>query len=51
MLICYLDDSGQDPQSAASTLAGYVAADRSWAEFETEVEPLFTTYHTKSHGV
>jgi hypothetical protein len=43
-LVCYLDDSGKDPQNVATTLAGYVAEKGSWAEFEAEVEPLFTKY-------
>jgi hypothetical protein len=44
LLVCYLDDSGKDPQNLATTLAGYVADESSWAEFEAEVEPLFTKY-------
>jgi hypothetical protein len=43
-LVCYLDDSGKDPQNVATTLAGYVAEKGSWAKFEAEVEPLFTKY-------
>lgn len=44
MLVCYLDDSGKDPQNLATTLAGYVAEEGSWANFEAEVEPLFSKY-------
>ena len=42
--MCYLDDSGKDSQNQATTLAGYVADEGSWAEFEAEVDPLFTKY-------
>jgi hypothetical protein len=42
--VCYLDDSGKDPQNLAATLAGYVAEEGSWANFEAEVEPLFAKY-------
>ena len=44
LLVCYLDDSGKDPQNLATTLAGYVAEERSWANFEAEVGPLLTKY-------
>jgi len=44
LLVCYLDDSGKDPQNLAITVAGYVADEGSWAQFEAEVEPLFTKY-------
>jgi hypothetical protein len=44
LLVCYLDDSGKDRENVASTLAGYIADESSWAEFEAEVEPLFTKY-------
>jgi hypothetical protein len=30
VLICYLDDSGKDPQNPITTLAGYVARDAAW---------------------
>ena len=33
-LVCYLDDSGKDPQNVATTLAGYVAEKGSWAELQ-----------------
>src|SRR5262249_49120666 len=41
MLTCYLDDSGKDPQSSITVLAGYVAHDESWQRFETEAEHIF----------
>jgi uncharacterized protein DUF3800 len=41
VLVCYLDDSGKDPQNRVTTVAGYVARDTSWKAFETEVEPIF----------
>jgi hypothetical protein len=34
VLTCYLDDSGKDPQSPITTLAGYVAPDTEWPIFE-----------------
>jgi len=46
LLICYLDDSGKDPQNAVTTIAGYVARDDDWALFEQSVEPIF-----KEHSV
>ncbi len=45
--MCYLDDSGKDPQNQATTLAGYVGDEESWANFEAEVEPLFTKYEVR----
>jgi hypothetical protein len=42
VLVCYLDDSGKDPQNPITTLAGYVAKDTAWEGFETEVEPIFS---------
>ena len=44
MLVCYLDDSGKDPQNRITTLAGYVADADAWLKFEEEVEPIFTEY-------
>lgn len=44
MLVCYLDDSGTDPQNPIVTLAGYVATDEQWKAFEAEVEPWFTEF-------
>jgi hypothetical protein len=41
VLVCYLDDSGKDPQSRVTTVAGYVARETAWAAFETAVEPIF----------
>ncbi len=42
MFICYLDDSGKDPQNPITTVAGYVAREEQWRKFEAEVEPIFT---------
>ncbi len=44
VLVCYLDDSGTDPQSSIVTLGGYVAPDDQWAQFERAVEPIFAKY-------
>jgi hypothetical protein len=44
VLVCCLDDSGQDPQNPITTLAGYIARDTAWENFEREVEPIFTAY-------
>jgi hypothetical protein len=44
VLVCYLDDSGKDPQNTVTTLAGYVAREQDWKTFETEVEPIFKRY-------
>jgi hypothetical protein len=41
VLICYLDDSGKDPQNALTTVAGYIAPEAAWRAFENEVEPIF----------
>src|ERR1700730_1758524 len=41
VLVCYLDDSGKDPQNPITSLAGYVAKDTSWQGFEIEFEPIF----------
>lgn len=41
VLVCYLDDSGKDPQNSITTVAGYIARDESWRAFESEVEPIF----------
>ena len=43
MLVCYLDDSGKNKQSAFTCLAGYVAPEEVWAEFEKNVEPVLKT--------
>ena len=44
MLVCYLDDSGKDPQNRCTTIAGYVARDTAWEAFEADVEPWFTEF-------
>jgi hypothetical protein len=44
LLVCYLDDSGTDPQNRIVTIAGYAATDDQWAEFEKAVEPIFAEY-------
>lgn len=41
VLVCYLDDSGKDPQNRVTTVAGYVANAASWKAFEAQVEPIF----------
>jgi len=41
VLVCYLDDSGKDPQNEITTVAGYIAREEAWEAFETEVEPIF----------
>jgi hypothetical protein len=46
VLVCYLDDSGKDPQSRVTTLAGYIARETAWKAFELEAEALF-----KNRGV
>src|ERR1700721_418925 len=30
MLVCYLDDSGKDPQNPITTVAGYIARETAW---------------------
>src|SRR4051794_14633206 len=52
MLICYLDDSGKDPQNPITTVAGYAATAEQWQKFEWEAEPIFAStgvqvLHTK----
>lgn len=44
MLVCYLDDSGKDPQNPITTVAGYLARDDAWPAFEAEVEPIFAAH-------
>jgi hypothetical protein len=44
VLVCYLDDSGKDPQNPVSLLAGYVARDATWDAFEGAAEPRFADY-------
>lgn len=41
VLVCYLDDSGKDPQNPVALVAGYIARDTEWERFEAEVEPWF----------
>ena len=41
VLVCYLDDSGKDPQNSVTTLAGFLARESDWQAFEREVEPIF----------
>lgn len=59
VLVCYLDDSGDDQNNPITTLAGFVAKEDGWRAFETAVEPHFLEYgvrvlHTKdlhhTHG-
>ena len=47
VLVCYLDDSGKDPQNSITTLAGYIARDTAWQAFETDVERWFTEFDVK----
>lgn len=44
VLVCYLDDSGKDPQNSISTVAGFVAHSDHWRVFEEEVESVFACY-------
>ena len=44
MLVCYLDDSGKDPQNIVTTIAGYIATEDGWAAYEAAVEPIFAKY-------
>lgn len=48
MLVCYLDDSGKDPQNRCTTLAGYVARDTEWVAFEQDVETWFTEFGVRA---
>jgi len=45
VLVCYLDDSGGDPQNVVETLAGYIASEDQWKAFEQEVEQWFTEFN------
>jgi hypothetical protein len=45
VLVCYLDDSGKDPQNPITTLAGYIARDTAWEAFEGDVEPWFRQFN------
>jgi Protein of unknown function (DUF3800) len=44
VLVCYLDDSGKDPQNRVSTVAGFVGRSEAWEVFERSVEPVFEAY-------
>lgn len=44
VLVCYLDDSGKDPQNPITSVGGYAAPEESWAKFEQEAEPIFQKY-------
>jgi hypothetical protein len=44
VLVCYLDDSGKDPQNKITSLGGYIAREDEWRTFESEVEPWFTEF-------
>ena len=50
VLVCYLDDSGKDPQNPITTLAGYIARDAGWEAFELEVEKWFEQYNVPGLG-
>lgn len=47
VLTCYLDDSGKDPQNPVTTIAGYIARDESWRQFEEGVERWFEEYNVR----
>jgi hypothetical protein len=47
VLVCYLDDSGKDPQNPVTTIAGYIARDAGWEGFEADVEKWFTEFNVK----
>jgi Protein of unknown function (DUF3800) len=44
VLVCYLDDSGKDPQSRITNIGGYIAREDEWKTFESEVEPWFSEF-------
>jgi hypothetical protein len=44
VLVCYLDDSGKDPQNRITALAGFIAPEACWEAFELAVEPVFQKY-------
>lgn len=44
VLVCYLDDSGKDPQSRITTLAGFIAPEACWEAFELTVKPIFDEF-------
>ena len=41
VFVCYLDDSGKDPQNRITTIGGYIAKAEAWEAFEAEVESIF----------
>ena len=45
VLVCYLDDSGSDPQNPITTIAGFIAKEDQWRVFETAVEAHFREYN------
>jgi hypothetical protein len=45
VLVCYLDDSGKDPQNPITTIAGYIARDTEWEGFEAVVQKWFTEFN------
>ena len=42
-----MDDRGKDAQNRITTVAGFAATDIQWANFEAEVEPVFSEYGVK----
>ncbi len=46
VLVCYMDDSGTDRDSAVVTVAGFLAPMESWAEFESAAGHMFA-----GHGI
>jgi len=47
VLVCYLDDSGKDPQNRITALGGFVAPEACWEAFELAVEPVFQKYNVE----
>jgi hypothetical protein len=41
LLVCYLDDSGDDHQNPITTMAGFIAGEDQWSAFESAAEPHF----------
>ena len=44
MFVCYLDDSGQDPENPITALGGCMAREEAWSLFERNVEPVFKEF-------
>jgi hypothetical protein len=44
VLVCYLDESGTDPQNPVITVGGYCGTEEQWGAFEAAVEPVFGKY-------